>query len=156
MHRGGGFSASVQGPTGLPSFSLGARPWKPRGSWKPGVKVGSPLGLAAGDYVSLEEIVTGWISERKLRPSVHIGLAVGDSVQMSDPPVQMGKLRPRESKWLFPNHASGGRDQAKSQVLPMVKQYVLTDLKSLGLVVSHPLSHQRSKCYLRWSVGLGR
>ena len=124
MHRGGGFSASVQGPTGLPSFSLGARPWKPRGSWKPGVKVGSPLGLAAGDYVSLEEIVTGWISERKLRPSVHIGLAVGDSIQMSDPPVQMGKLRPRESKWLFPNHASGGRDQAKSQVLPMVKQYV--------------------------------
>ena len=86
--------------------------------------VGSPLGLAAGGYVSLEKTVTGWISERKLRPSIHIGLAAGDSVQMSDPPVQMGKLRPRESKWLFPNHASGGRAQAKSQVLPTVTQYV--------------------------------
>lgn len=105
MHRGGGFSASLQGPTGLPSFSLGARPWKPRGSWKPGVGVGSLLGLAAGGYVSLEETVTGWISERKIRPSMYIGLSAGDSVQMSDPPIQMCKLRPRESKWLFPNHA---------------------------------------------------
>ena len=69
---------------------------------------------------------------------------------MSDPLMQMGRLRPRETANDY-SQTSGGRGQVRSQDLPMVMQFLAGLRSPLRPVASHPLSHLSSRCYpCRW------
>lgn len=65
MHRGGGVLCLPAGPHRAPSFSPRSQALETQRQLEARGGGGSPLGLAAGGYVSLEETVTGWISEEE-------------------------------------------------------------------------------------------